>query len=308
MRRIADDRVIRVHDIGTLDDDRPYFVMDLANGGTLAERMAKGCAPQEALLLGAEAARAVQVLHDHGVLHRDVTPANLLHRPSGRRVAAGGRHRPRHGEGDRGSHGPHDGRRHARLHGARTGGWSRRLRRPGRRVLPRRGRLRTALGGTAVHRFDAHGRAVPIRGGGTGAARDEAGRPGRAGRPVGPFAGARPGRSPGVRARAGDRPRSGRRQLDHGGTPRGSPVARGRAAHGGAHPSPPIARRRPGGAVGCRRCSSCTQADAGPPAAAVVQSPANVECRRTCRRRCPSHVAVPPAAPGSGCSHCSCSP
>ncbi len=78
MRRIADDRVIRVHDIGTLDDDRPYFVMDLANGGTLAERMAKGCAPQEALLLGAEAARAVQVLHDHGVLHRDVTPANLL--------------------------------------------------------------------------------------------------------------------------------------------------------------------------------------------------------------------------------------
>jgi serine/threonine protein kinase len=85
MRRIADDRVIRVHDIGTLDDDRPYFVMDFANGGTLANRVGDGCPPQEALLLGAEAARAVQVLHDHGVLHRDVTPANLLvdHQPDG---------------------------------------------------------------------------------------------------------------------------------------------------------------------------------------------------------------------------------
>jgi serine/threonine protein kinase len=85
MRRISDDRVIRVHDIGTLDDDRPYFVMDFANGGTLANRVGDGCPPQEALLLGAEAARAVQVLHDHGVLHRDVTPANLLvdHQPDG---------------------------------------------------------------------------------------------------------------------------------------------------------------------------------------------------------------------------------
>jgi len=85
MRRISDDRVIRVHDIGTLDDDRPYFVMDFANGGTLATRVGDGCPPQEALLLGAEAARAVQVLHDHGVLHRDVTPANLLvdHQPDG---------------------------------------------------------------------------------------------------------------------------------------------------------------------------------------------------------------------------------
>lgn len=85
MRRISDDRVIRVHDIGMLDDDRPYFVMDFANGGTLANRVGDGCPPQEALLLGAEAARAVQVLHDHGVLHRDVTPANLLidHQPDG---------------------------------------------------------------------------------------------------------------------------------------------------------------------------------------------------------------------------------
>jgi eukaryotic-like serine/threonine-protein kinase len=85
MRRISDDRVIGVHDIGMLDDDRPYFVMDFANGGTLANRVGDGCPPQEALLLGAEAARAVQVLHDHGVLHRDVTPANLLidHQPDG---------------------------------------------------------------------------------------------------------------------------------------------------------------------------------------------------------------------------------
>jgi len=85
MRRISDERVIRVYDIGTLPDGRPYFVMDLANGGSLAARVANGCNPQEAVLLGAEAARAVQVLHDYGVLHRDVTPGNLLvqHEPDG---------------------------------------------------------------------------------------------------------------------------------------------------------------------------------------------------------------------------------
>jgi serine/threonine protein kinase len=88
MRRIADDRVIKVYDIGTLEDERPYFVMDFANGGTLADRLAEGVNPHEALLLGAEAARAVQVLHDNGVLHRDVTPANLLIR----REPDGGQH------------------------------------------------------------------------------------------------------------------------------------------------------------------------------------------------------------------------
>ena len=35
MRRIHDRRLVQVYDIGTLDDGRPYFVMDYIDGGSL---------------------------------------------------------------------------------------------------------------------------------------------------------------------------------------------------------------------------------------------------------------------------------
>jgi len=76
LRKISSPRVVRVHDVG-VQDDRPYFVMDYVRGGTLAERIGH-CRPAEALRLAAEAAYAVQVLHDTGVVHRDVKPSNLL--------------------------------------------------------------------------------------------------------------------------------------------------------------------------------------------------------------------------------------
>ncbi|WP_306184785.1 MULTISPECIES: serine/threonine-protein kinase [unclassified Streptomyces] len=76
LRRISSPRVVRVHDVG-VQDDRPYFVMDYIRGGTLAEKIGH-CRPAEALRLAAEAGYAVQVLHDAGVVHRDVKPSNLL--------------------------------------------------------------------------------------------------------------------------------------------------------------------------------------------------------------------------------------
>lgn len=76
LRRLSSPRVVRVHDVG-VQDDRPYFVMDYVQGGTLAERIGH-CRPQEALRLAAEAGYAVQVLHDAGIIHRDVKPSNLL--------------------------------------------------------------------------------------------------------------------------------------------------------------------------------------------------------------------------------------
>ncbi|WP_300682698.1 serine/threonine-protein kinase [Nocardioides sp.] len=77
LRQIRDPRVVRVHDIGE-SGDRPYFVMDFLPGGTLNDAIASDRTPSRALHLAAEAARAVQALHDAGVLHRDVKPANLL--------------------------------------------------------------------------------------------------------------------------------------------------------------------------------------------------------------------------------------
>ena len=76
LRRIHDPRVVRVHDVG-VQDDRPYFVMDFVAGGTVADRIGH-LTDDAALDLAVASARAVQSLHDHDVLHRDVKPSNLL--------------------------------------------------------------------------------------------------------------------------------------------------------------------------------------------------------------------------------------
>jgi eukaryotic-like serine/threonine-protein kinase len=78
LRRVDNPRVVRVFDIGVVEaDNRPYFVMEYIPGGTLANRMGT-LATSEALEYGVAAAEALQVLHDAGVVHRDVKPSNLL--------------------------------------------------------------------------------------------------------------------------------------------------------------------------------------------------------------------------------------
>ena len=79
LRRADSDRVVRVHDIGELPDGRPYFVMTYADRGTLAERVDDGPLPVgEALRYGADIARGLAVLHQVGVIHRDINPGNVL--------------------------------------------------------------------------------------------------------------------------------------------------------------------------------------------------------------------------------------
>lgn len=88
LRRIRDRRVVHVYDIGTLDDGRPYFVMDYLDGGSLEDVRISRIHPAESLRLCAEAARGLEVLHRHHLVHRDVTPGNLLlsNRPDGIRA------------------------------------------------------------------------------------------------------------------------------------------------------------------------------------------------------------------------------
>ncbi|MDN3026809.1 serine/threonine-protein kinase [Streptomyces sp. S.PB5] len=79
LRRAGSRRVVQVHDIGELPDGRPYFVMEYADGGTLAELLDDGPLPvREALRLTALAARGAAALHEAGIVHRDIKPSNLL--------------------------------------------------------------------------------------------------------------------------------------------------------------------------------------------------------------------------------------
>lgn len=80
LRRHANPALVAVHDIGETDDGRPYFVMERANGGSLAERLEAGDAVSDADIV-----RIVQTLvaglgalHSAGVVHRDVSPGNVL--------------------------------------------------------------------------------------------------------------------------------------------------------------------------------------------------------------------------------------
>jgi hypothetical protein len=79
LRKAASSRLVQVFDIGELPDERPYFVMEYADGGTLDDLLDRGRPTvREALRLTAEAARGVSALHDAGVVHRDIKPSNVL--------------------------------------------------------------------------------------------------------------------------------------------------------------------------------------------------------------------------------------
>ncbi|MFD5521023.1 protein kinase [Streptomyces sp. NPDC127066] len=71
--------IIVVHDV-VEDDERPYIVMELIDGGSLAERISANgpVDAREAARIGIDLLQALRRAHDAGVLHRDLKPANVL--------------------------------------------------------------------------------------------------------------------------------------------------------------------------------------------------------------------------------------
>nr|WP_062333091.1 serine/threonine-protein kinase [Herbidospora sakaeratensis] len=72
--------VADVYDAGVLGDGRPFMVLELCPGGSLADRL-KDRGPfsvREVRDIGIKISDAVAAAHANGVLHRDIKPANIL--------------------------------------------------------------------------------------------------------------------------------------------------------------------------------------------------------------------------------------
>ena len=81
LRKVESPFVVSVYDAGELDDGRPYLVMSYADQGTLADRLeVEGLTAAQALEVVRQVGAGLQALHERGVLHRDVKPANVLFR------------------------------------------------------------------------------------------------------------------------------------------------------------------------------------------------------------------------------------
>jgi eukaryotic-like serine/threonine-protein kinase len=70
--------ICTIHDVGR-DDGRPFIVMELVEGETLAERLDRGrTSPQDALRWGIQIAEALEAAHSRGIVHRDIKPSNIM--------------------------------------------------------------------------------------------------------------------------------------------------------------------------------------------------------------------------------------
>jgi hypothetical protein len=82
--RLSGPHIAAVYDFGR-SEGRPYMVMELVRGETLADRLTREgpLPPQEAARIATQVAEALEEAHAAGIVHRDVKPGNLMLTPAG---------------------------------------------------------------------------------------------------------------------------------------------------------------------------------------------------------------------------------
>src|SRR5438046_6285993 len=71
--------ILPIYEVGQAEDGLPFFSMKYASGGSLQKaEPALRNEPRECVRLTAKVARGVQYAHEHGDLHRNLRPGNIL--------------------------------------------------------------------------------------------------------------------------------------------------------------------------------------------------------------------------------------
>jgi Tol biopolymer transport system component/tRNA A-37 threonylcarbamoyl transferase component Bud32 len=73
-----------IHEVGEMEDGRPYIVMEYIEGASLRERLGQGqLALTEILDIAGQVGSALAAAHQEGIVHRDIKPENITLRPDG---------------------------------------------------------------------------------------------------------------------------------------------------------------------------------------------------------------------------------
>ena len=76
--------IAAIHGLEEAEGER-FLVLELVEGETLAERIARGAIPvEESFGLAVQIAEALEAAHEKGVIHRDLKPANIKITPDGK--------------------------------------------------------------------------------------------------------------------------------------------------------------------------------------------------------------------------------
>ncbi len=84
--QLSHPHICALHDVGR-QDGVEYLVMELLEGQTLSERLAKGPLPlEQSLRYGTQIADALEKAHRQGIVHRDLKPGNIMLTGSGVKI------------------------------------------------------------------------------------------------------------------------------------------------------------------------------------------------------------------------------
>lgn len=80
--------LINVKDFGVLHDNRPFLVMDFADGNSLAQVFRKkGSLSQDELIsVFSKVLEGLAYAHDNGIIHRDIKPSNIMFLDDGAKI------------------------------------------------------------------------------------------------------------------------------------------------------------------------------------------------------------------------------